>query len=1249
VQWRWSLLPPPPPKVSVKLESSSGGGGGLRMGLLPLEFTECLQDSPYFRDSLHSHEKELERTSNNIKELVKEVKNLLNAAKVLSAAQRRLSTTLVNFKFECIGNQQTDDELLIAGSLREFGRLISAIEDEKDRMLDQAFDQFIIPLENFRKEHIGAVKEGKKKFDKLTAKFCASQERHLGLSRKKQGTVLQDADASLEMEHRDFIRAGLEYVCLIQEVQERKKFEFVETLLGFMYGWLTFYHQGHEVAKDFKPHMTELQSRIQKTRENFNASRADIHALMRKMLEVRQSKTLDPGTLNKMFTRSGYLFLMEKKALGTTWSKCYCHYRREGRVFCMIPYNQTTAKIVSNETFQLKSCIRRVSDSIDKRFCFDIVPEDRSGGGGGSGNTVVYTFQALSEEDCALWMDAMDGKEPMYVCPPKPGNAHHTYLDEAGFAFVTRCFNTLEGRGLEDQGLYRVVGVTSKVNRLLTLGLDRKKCDKLNFEDPTEVETKTVTSAIKTFLRNLPEPIMTYKLHAKFIAAAKLETYEARVSEVQSLVDQLPEPNKRMLELLLRHLEKVAKNAKANMMSVSNLGVCFGPTLLRNEEETVAAIMDIKFGNVVVEILIENWRQILCGEPPRIRRQMSSSAHAETSSSSLAVLPVVGPQTVQPPHPPPPSAVLNQSSSSLPGMPAQQPGMTSPPHLVSPHRPPPPPYLPPPPPHLSHAGSTSSLVGGGGGGGGGGGSHHLQLQQIHNQYPVINTNGHKQNMVTNSSMSPHQHQHHQHPLYGVTAATAASPTAATAGSSSSYNSATWERSIRSGGGGLAAGNGSSSSASINKVLVAPPLGSAPLMSHMQHATAMHRSVQPSLSSSSAPHTTASSTSSSSYAPVSEPGGMSPMGGGEGGGGRMEQPAHMCHPPRGHPPPPVKSRLHRQMSESAVSLQQQQQRLAAAAQQQLSPGVAAAAGGGTTSTEDLHRASANSVHVKRHVIRHPKQRPPPAPNQPPYMDTGNNRMGSAHSSRSADTSSSATMTSSSSAAAARERARFSSSSSSVDSYMSAGREAAGHHPHPHHLHQPQQQLSVQQSVHHKSFEEEKESDEDDDDEDEDDDDVADADDVSGTGGGGGGGSSSVATTIRDVESALLSAKAVVSEAAMFNSPAAASTAAPTSQTATVQPLQQLQATSSCRTPVSSSSPSSTTSSSAPVAIPNTPTSSTSGKVRTLYACVGEHESELSFEPNQIITNVRPSPEPGWLQGCLDGRVGLVPENYVEFIT
>ena len=49
------------------------------MVLQPLEFSECFADSPQFRDKLHSHEKELERTSKSIKVLIKECTELLTA------------------------------------------------------------------------------------------------------------------------------------------------------------------------------------------------------------------------------------------------------------------------------------------------------------------------------------------------------------------------------------------------------------------------------------------------------------------------------------------------------------------------------------------------------------------------------------------------------------------------------------------------------------------------------------------------------------------------------------------------------------------------------------------------------------------------------------------------------------------------------------------------------------------------------------------------------------------------------------------------------------------------------------------------------------------------------------------------------------------------------------------------------------------------------------------------------------------
>ena len=53
-------------------------------------------------------------------------------------------------------------------------------------------------------------------------------------------------------------------------------------------------------------------------------------------------------------------------------------------------------------------------------------------------------------------------------------------------------------------------------------------------------------------------------------------------------------------------VSRVSAHSVQNLMTVSNLGMIFGPTLMRSQEETVAAMMNIKFQNIVVEIMIEN-------------------------------------------------------------------------------------------------------------------------------------------------------------------------------------------------------------------------------------------------------------------------------------------------------------------------------------------------------------------------------------------------------------------------------------------------------------------------------------------------------------------------------------------------------------------------------------------------------------------------------------------------------------------
>lgn len=51
------------------------------MVLHALEFSDCLLDSPHFRERLNTHEKELDNTNKVIKKLIQEGKDLINAAK----------------------------------------------------------------------------------------------------------------------------------------------------------------------------------------------------------------------------------------------------------------------------------------------------------------------------------------------------------------------------------------------------------------------------------------------------------------------------------------------------------------------------------------------------------------------------------------------------------------------------------------------------------------------------------------------------------------------------------------------------------------------------------------------------------------------------------------------------------------------------------------------------------------------------------------------------------------------------------------------------------------------------------------------------------------------------------------------------------------------------------------------------------------------------------------------------------------
>ena len=290
--------------------------------------------------------------------------------------------------------------------------------------------------------------------------------------------------------------------------------------------------------------------------------------------------------------------------LGSVWTKYFCQYQAKTKSLTLIPYNQLAGKITSAESVRVTHCL--CHDEQTEKFRFTVSGADLTEGG--AGTVVSHTMQALSEFERKNWVEALGGTWPAVNTLQRiRADSVEDNINSAAFTFLKDCLSELESRGLVEQGLYRVGGVVSKVKRLLNEALDPGPGQEMpDMSDPKQWESKTLASAIKQYFRDLSKPLMTYQLYSNFLEAVKKEDESTRLNEIYLVLQKLPRANREILKVLIRHLNKVSLRSDKNLMTASNLGVVFGPTLIRPREETVASIMDIKFCNEVIEIFIEN-------------------------------------------------------------------------------------------------------------------------------------------------------------------------------------------------------------------------------------------------------------------------------------------------------------------------------------------------------------------------------------------------------------------------------------------------------------------------------------------------------------------------------------------------------------------------------------------------------------------------------------------------------------------
>nr|XP_020461344.1 unconventional myosin-IXa isoform X2 [Monopterus albus] len=166
---------------------------------------------------------------------------------------------------------------------------------------------------------------------------------------------------------------------------------------------------------------------------------------------------------------------------------------------------------------------------------------------------------------------------------------------------VERLINYIEMHGLYAEGIYRKSGSTNKIKELKQ-GLNTD-VDSVNLDD---YNIHVIASVFKQWLRDLPNPLMTFELYEEFIRAMGLQDKKETIRGVYSVIDQLSRSHLNTLERLIFHLVRIVLQEETNRMSANALAIVFAPCILRCPDtiDPLQSVQDISKTTACVELII---------------------------------------------------------------------------------------------------------------------------------------------------------------------------------------------------------------------------------------------------------------------------------------------------------------------------------------------------------------------------------------------------------------------------------------------------------------------------------------------------------------------------------------------------------------------------------------------------------------------------------------------------------------------
>ena len=132
--------------------------------------------------------------------------------------------------------------------------------------------------------------------------------------------------------------------------------------------------------------------------------------------------------------------------------------------------------------------------------------------------------------------------------------------------------------------------------------------------DMCEMDIHSIASLLKSYLRELPEPIIPtqfYDAVRKVVMRDIHHSPEKAYDRMYRLLTNIPQHNYNLLQYLCKFLQEVASNSETNKMTPMNLATVFAQSVIRPEDEDPAILMGTAQARTqIVFVLISQCDQI---------------------------------------------------------------------------------------------------------------------------------------------------------------------------------------------------------------------------------------------------------------------------------------------------------------------------------------------------------------------------------------------------------------------------------------------------------------------------------------------------------------------------------------------------------------------------------------------------------------------------------------------------------------